>query len=542
MELENAAVPATNRFASLYIENMESVKDFFQYNIKEETVFRQRYDDLMKRQFNREGIAECIDHYMKKFPTSAAVKRSLEYFRDRRSVAVIGGQQAGLLTGPLYTIHKIISIIKLAEQQERDLGQPVIPIFWIAGEDHDYLEINHIFAPGKENFKKKNYNEAFAGKMMASHMKFDKEKMQAWTRQIFSYFGDRSHTKDMLAVIDEAISNTRTFTEFFSYLIMYFFKDYGLLLIDSADPMLRQLEKPFFSSLINNRQMITDSVLNQQEKKQGMGFSKAIEIDGYAANLFYYHENERDLLEFDPEEKVFVSKTNELRFTDGELFELLELYPERFSNNVVTRPLMQEWLFPTLAFIAGPGEIAYWGELLPAFQAMGSQMPPIVPRLNITLLDKTTDRNLDELNLSVAKVLEKGTADDRNRFMSSIKDDGFESLIQGTKEVLAGQYKKIIARINEIDRGHVQLAETNLAMQIRQLEFLQRKVEDSMTKKHSAVLEKYHRVEQMLKPDGQPQERIWNIFYYLNEYGKNFIDELLNLPYEFDGRHKIIRI
>ncbi len=542
MELENAAVLATNRFASLYIEDMESVKDFFQYNIKEETVFRQRYDDLMKQDFNREGMAECINHYMNKFPTSAAVKRSLENFRDSRSVAVIGGQQAGLLTGPLYTIHKIISIIKLAEQQEKALGQPVVPIFWVAGEDHDQLEINHIFAPQKENFKKKNYNETFAGKMMASHIEFDKNKMHTWIRQVFSYFGDRAHTKEMLAVVDEAITQTRTFTEFFSYLVMYFFKDYGLLLIDSADPKLRQLEKPFFSRLIQNRQVITDSVLNQQEKKQGMGFSKAIEIDGYAANLFYYHENERELLEFDPTENMFVSKTNELRFTEEELMELLESYPERFSNNVVTRPLMQEWLFPTLAFIAGPGEIAYWGELLPAFQKMGSQVPPIVPRLNITLLDKTTDRDLDELNLSIEAVLNRGTAEEKERFLASIKDEGFESLIMETKNELDNRYKEIIAKVREIDQGHVHLAESNLAVQIRQLEFLQRKVEDSIAKKHGSTLEKYHRVEQILKPDGQPQERIWNIFYYLNEYGMNFIDDLLNLPYEFDGRHQIIRI
>ncbi|RST75396.1 bacillithiol biosynthesis cysteine-adding enzyme BshC [Siminovitchia acidinfaciens] len=542
MELENAAALATNRFASLYVEDMESVKDFFQYNIKNESVFRQRYEDLMKRDFNRDGVAECIENYMGNLPQSDAVKFSIEKFRNPHSAVVIGGQQAGLLTGPLYTIHKIISIIKLAEQQEKELGRPIVPVFWIAGEDHDYLEINHIFAPQNEHIKKKSYNEAFVGKMMASHLVFNKEKMFAWVHEIFSCFGDRSHTKEMLTVVDEAISKTSTFTEFFSYLIMYFFKDYGLLLIDSADPKLRQLEKPFFSRLINDRQIITESVLAQQEKKQSMGFSNAIEMDEYAANVFYYHGNERELLEFDPIEKVFVSKTNELRVTDEELGDLLELNPDRFSNNVVTRPLMQEWLFPTLAFIAGPGEIAYWGELLPAFQAMETQMPPIVPRLNITFLDKTTERYMDDLNLSINSVLERGTTEERNRFLASIKNKRFESVLLETKNELVSRYDKIIENLEEIDRGHVRLAETNLKKQIKQLEFLQKRVEDSITKKHEATLQKFQHIEQIIKPDGQPQERIWNTFYYLNEYGQNFIDELLNLQYEFDGRHKIIRV
>lgn len=542
MELENAAALATNRFASFYIENLESVKDFFQYNIKNESVFRQRYEDLSKRDFNRNGVAECIENYMSKFPQSAAVDSSIEKLRNPVSAVVIGGQQAGLLTGPLYTIHKIISIIKLAEQQEKELGRPIVPVFWIAGEDHDYLEINHVFAPEKKHIKKKSYSGSTVGKTMASDIQFDKEKMLAWVRHIFSYFGDRSHTKDMLAVVDEAISKTNTVTEFFSYLIMYFFKDYGLLLIDSADSKLRQIEKPFFSRLINQRQTITEAVLAQQEKKKALGFINAIEIDDFAANIFYYHDSERVLLEFDPLEKVFAGKTNELRFTASELNDLLESNPDRFSNNVVTRPLMQEWLFPTLAFIAGPGEIAYWGELLPAFQAMESQMAPIVPRLNITLLDKTTERYMDELNLSIDDVLERGTAIERDRFLTSIKNESFESILIETKNELVSQYDKIIASVEQIDGGHVRLAETNLKMQIKQLEFLQKKVEDSITKKHEATLEKFQRIEQMIKPDGQPQERIWNTFYYLNEYGQNFIDELLNLPYEFDGRHKIIRI
>ena len=105
------------------------------------------------------------------------------------------------------------------------------------------------------------------------------------------------------------------------------------------------------------------------------------------------------LLEFDASKRLFTAKREGLSYTEGELFDLLQQYPERFSNNVVTRPLMQEWLFPTLAFIAGPGEIAYWGELKQAFELFENCMPPIVPRVNITFLDSAVERDAERPEL-----------------------------------------------------------------------------------------------------------------------------------------------
>ncbi|MFD1705789.1 bacillithiol biosynthesis cysteine-adding enzyme BshC [Siminovitchia sediminis] len=542
MELAHAEFLATNRFASLYMENEESVKDFFHYDIQDETVFTRRYEDLMKREFDRKGIADCIQQYMKKYPASQAVEESLGKLRQPDSTVVIGGQQAGLLTGPLYTIYKVISIIVLAKQQEAHLGKPVVPVFWVAGEDHDYLEINHVYAFYHGQCKKKSYRETVSGKKMASHIEFNTQKMKAWIREVFSHFGDRSHTKEVLSFLDEAVINTRSFTEFFSYILMHFFKEYGLLLIDSADPQLRVLEKPFFSRILDQRQEITDAILLQQEKKHSSGFASTIEIDRHGSNVFYYHHQERELLEFDPAENTFVNKTGELCFTPGELLDLLESHPERFSNNVATRPLMQEWLFPTLAFIAGPGEISYWGELLSAFEVVDSQMPPIIPRLNMTLLDKRTESDMEELQLSIEDVMRNGTAEEKARFLASVQDNEFEAMIAEAKMELEKRYEVITEKVGEMDRGHVALAQTNLQMHVRQLEFLQRKVEDSIKRKHEAILEKYDRIEHVILPEGQPQERIWNIFYFINEYSMKFIDDLLTLPYKFDGRHQIIKL
>ncbi|MFS0643586.1 bacillithiol biosynthesis cysteine-adding enzyme BshC [Siminovitchia sp. 179-K 8D1 HS] len=542
MELQNTVVPATNRFASLYIENMEKIKEYFHYDITENGIFRQRYRDVMKRDFNRTRLAACMEKYMSRFPKSDATGLALEKLRDPQSVVVIGGQQAGLLTGPLYTIHKIISIIKLAEQQEKELGIPVVPVFWVAGEDHDYQEINHLYIKEHRTLKKMTYPQQMGSKKMASHIEFDKEVMKRWIRQLFSMMGERPHTNEMLLLLDEAAHQADTLVDFFSYIVLSLFKDYGLLLIDSADPSLRELEKPYFARLIELNQDIASAVLSRQAVLDQRGFHRAIDMDENAANLFLNTDKGRELLLFDSAKKVFISKGGDVMMTEEQLLQLLEQHPESFSNNVVTRPLMQEWLFPTLAFIAGPGEIAYWGELKTAFETAGMTMPPVVPRLNVTLLDRSIERELEELDLSLEKVLQCGCEAEKEQFLKNIQDRQLDALVQQTKESLQKHYQKIRAHIGQVDRGHTRLADTNLAFHLQQLDFLKRKVEESIMKQHEAVLNKYLHVEQMLRPDGRPQERFWNIFYFLNDYGPHFIHSLINISYEFDGKHKVLRI
>ncbi len=166
------------------------------------------------------------------------------------------------------------------------------------------------------------------------------------------------------------------------------------------------MEKDFFIRLIEGSKKITDSVLDQQRKLEDSGFNNTIEISENAANLFYYDEltKSRILLEYQPETDLFVGKSGDVQFTFNEMLQGSRgKASDQLSNNVVTRPIMQEWLFPTLAFIAGPGEIAYWSELKQAFEHFELKMPPIVPRLNITLLERSVETDLQELNLELER-------------------------------------------------------------------------------------------------------------------------------------------
>ncbi|MBO0959215.1 bacillithiol biosynthesis cysteine-adding enzyme BshC [Neobacillus sp. MM2021_6] len=544
MEILNLSLPATNRFASHYLEQSVEIQSFFHYRFNDQQEDMKRIAELSSRSFPRKEVAAHIEGFMERFPSSDAVKNSLEKLKANNSAVVIGGQQAGILTGPLYSIHKVISIIKLAEQKERQLGIPIIPVFWIAGEDHDFQEVNHIFVPCAGRVDKWTYPEKVHQKKMVSDITLNKDICLSWVENLIKNFGETEHTNNLLEFAEVQITKSPTFVDFFANIIMELFKDYGLLIVDSGNKDFRQIQKDFFKEQIVQHEAITFSLLEQQKQITENGFPITIEADEKAANLFYYNKrvNERILLEYDREIDCFVGKSGAITFTKEELLVLADENPAVLSNNVVTRPLMQECLFPTIAFIAGPGEIAYWAELKLVFEHFHLKMPPIVPRLNITFLDRSVETDISELKLDLMEILKNGTEQVKEKFLAAIKDKELAELFSRTIEQLGNQYKLIEAKTEQLDRSLMPMLKKNENYLLKEIGFMQSKLENAVKLKHDVLLKKYARIDLALRPDGFPQERVWNVFYYLNKHGLSFMNKVMAGTFEFDGRHKVLKV
>lgn len=544
MEIVSLSLPATNRFATEYLAQTEEIQRYFHYRYNDILEYEDRIEELKHRSFMRVELANHIEQFMAGFPSSEKVVSSLIKLKKENSTVVIGGQQAGILTGPLYTIHKVISIIALAKQKEEELKIPVVPVFWIAGEDHDFQEVNHLFIEKNNKIEKRVYPEKVHDKRMISNVLINQEICKNWVEEIIQSFGETEHTKELLQVMDKAISESKTYVDLFAYLIMHLFKDSGLLILDSGDENIRKLEKEFFLEQLNSFEEITKGVKQQQDELNRHGFSNTIEISNEAVNIFYYDEahNERVLLEYSEEKNMLIGKDGHLQFTKEQILEIAREFPEKLSNNVVTRPLMQEWLFPTLAFIAGPGEIAYWAELKPAFEWFGLKMPPIVPRINITLLDRSIETAMNELNLDIYETLTIGTEKKKREFLHSLKDEILEKLFEKTKQEFLQNYKQIESYLQKEDIGLLPLLKKNEEVLVKQLMFMEDKLEKAAQMKFDIIINKFDKVENALWPAGSPQERMLNGLYYLNQYGPNFINDLLECSFTFDGAHKVIKI
>jgi bacillithiol synthase len=542
MEIKNLELPSLNQFASDYLQGNLKANDYFHYDLSNSALFQERYDELMSRSFLRAELADYIYRFMSKFNVGEKVLKNIDDFRQEESVVVIGGQQAGLMSGPLYTIHKVISIIKLAAEQEKILGKRVIPVFWIAGEDHDLAEVNHVYVMKNGKPEKKTYPLYHPFKSMITDMELDVESAMKWIEEIIETYGETEYTKTVIERSKLLLEQGRTFVDFFAALMNDWFSDYGLLLLDAGDPELRNIESRYFTMLIEQTGKITDSVLSQQAFIKDQGYNRAIEMEENAANLFYYdpEKKERILLEIELSGSVYRGKNSKITFSHSELLDMAAHSPERLSNNVVTRPIMQEMLFPVLAFISGPGEIAYWAELKKAFEVFDMKMPPIIPRLNITILERGIATDIQETGISLHTALTEGTQNAEHNFIESVKDDSIEKIYDLTRSTLEENHRTFSLKSAGIDKGLEPMFEKNRQILLEQLDFMYSRVMRSTKEKHSVVLDKYKRIETSLYPIGSPQERIWNVFYYLNKYGLDFIEDLMALEYEFNNQHKVV--
>jgi len=541
LELLHLNVPyAKNRLVGEYLAGEGS---FFHYRDWKGSESRRRYRELMQRRFQREGLKNCIEKYMKQFSPflPSAVEKNLEKLADPRSAVVIAGQQAGLLTGPLYTIHKILSVLSLAREKERELGVPVVPVFWIAGEDHDIGEVNHVYYLDKGKLKKHIYRQKHPlDKQMVSKRPVEGEEIRRWYREWLKHFGETEHTKAVLAFLDGLTERVTTYTEFFAAIILHFFGKYGLLFIDSAYPELRRLEGEYFGRILDAGPRLADALADQQNLLQQMGFEKMIDTKADCLHLFYEQDGNRVLLYFDREKDAAFGER--VKFSLEELRSVAEHHPEKLSNNVVTRPLMQEWLFPVLAFIGGPGEIAYWAELKKIFELFGMNMPPVVPRIQITLIERNIASDLEDLSLSLEKVLTQGVEEELEERINRLKDREFLGFVAEKREEIFRIYREVAGYALAKDKGLAEIVEKNSRIVLSQLDYLQSKAEQSMLRKHGELLGKYMRIENFLHPLGGFQERCWNVFYFINLYGFSLIDELMELPLDFSGRHHAVKL
>lgn len=542
MEMREYALPSLNRFASDYLQNRLEIEDYFHYDLASSDVYANRYEELVKRTFMRQELADHIDQYMKRFPKSEAVLKNIADLKTDSAVVVIGGQQAGLLTGPLYTIHKVISIIKLAQEQEKALGKRVIPVFWIAGEDHDFAEVNHVYVMKDGKPTKKTYPSYEPFKKMVTDIKIDSKQMNEWFAEIVETYGETDYTRQLLANMDVMLQSSDTFVDFFARLIHDWFQEYVVLLMDAADPALRALESSFFVQMIERNEAITAAVLAQQSFIQEQGYKRMIDIDPKGANLFYYQPDKQDRCLLEKQGDQFIGKNGELIFTNEQLLQIAKETPEQLSNNVVTRPLMQELLFPVLAFISGPGEIAYWAELKRVFDIFVMKMPPIVPRLNMTIVERGTETDLNEVDLTVETVLTEGVEKALAAYLDSVTDHTLEDLLETMKTDIISNHQKLSKHAIEWDKGMEPLLHKNLFFIEQQVDFLARAIATRTREKNDIIVRKYERIAKSLYPLGAPQERVWNIFYYLNKYGFNFVEDLTSLSYTFNNEHKFVYV
>lgn len=526
MEMKITNTNKIDSFIHKYLNNNSSALSFFDYDLSSRSQ-RSRYDELMEMSFQREDLVQALIAYNKEHNPSPLTFEQIDRLKQKESVVVVGGQQAGLLTGPIYTVNKILSILIEARNLEESLSKPVIPIFWIAGEDHDIDEVNHTFFTDGKETKKIKIPERNDLKQPVSERIIAEEEAKKVIKDAFQFLPETEHTSFLYKKLLEDIKEGITYSNWCAKLLNQLFSGTGLVLMDAADPRIRKIEQPYFCEMIQKNDTIRASFLEQARKMKKEDFGEPITIDQENAHLFFHEEKQRFLLER-LDDGGYREKEGSRRWSEEQMLEEVSTGRLSLSNNVVTRPLMQDLLLPVHTFIAGPGELKYWGTLKQVFHSFDRSMPLVKPRYHITYLSRRSEKTLKTYRLDSKKVTFEGTAYERDQIINDGKVADDVKIFNKAKEKLQNFEHKLKEDISPLGKGAVLLHEQFRVKMEDQLKNYEKEISHFVESTQRVHLQRLLCLEVEIRPDGNWQERHLNIFPFLNAYGNNLVKDTHN--------------
>lgn len=533
MDCKKTVIDQQNSFIDRYTNQSDEILNFYEYKPGEQSEFERRAK--LNSNGREKALSEVIHSYMSDLELTEAQLKNIENLRNGHKV-IIGGQQAGLFTGPLYTFHKIISIIILANEQSEKLNTTVVPVFWIAGEDHDFDEVNHTFAYDRvsRQLNKVKYSTLEPPEKSVSQYQFDKELVMDALSDMFSAIGETNHSKAVKEMVTDAIEASDSWSDIFKVMTNEVFKEHGLLLIDASYSKLRKIEIPLFKEIIEKREEIDNAFRNTQDQFANVIKKRMILTDSNV-HLFYDYNQKRQLLMYE-NEKYYLSKDTDVTFSKDELISVLEKHPERFSNNVVTRPLMEEYLFNTLSFIGGPSEIIYWGELKEVFKTLNIEMPIVTPRMRISYLTQESKKCIDTYELDLDNLLINGIKDDKDKFIREKASDEVLREIEEIKVVQSSFHQKLINQIGDNYQNR-KLVEKNNQIHQHQYQYLIDRYLLNVERENEISMRHFEIVENTLHPHHGLQERVWNPIQLMNQFGITMFSPSTYPPLRYTFEH-----
>lgn len=438
---------------------------------------------------------------------------------------VVTGQQAGLLTGPLYTVYKAATAILLARKLQARSGRLCKPVFWVASEDHDFDEVRtaHVLAKSHELLSLRYEPAASVAGRPASRVPIE-PSLHALVDTAASRTAGSEHRQDVAAFLHESLDASASLAEWNARIMARLFRDTPLVLFAPHLPEARLQAQPIVAQAIREPLLISRLVNEAGERLEDLGYSRAIVKGGDECAFFLDVDGYRRKVTFDGES--FHMPGEDATFTAGEMAALAVSAPERFSANVALRCIVQQRLFPVLAYVAGPGELAYWGQFRGVFDAFGMEMPVVYPRARCILSTAKLNQLQAKLGLARDDFAHPPEAIAES-VLRRMADEAAGSVVTEHRRAIAAAWRRFAEALAPHGKNASAMAEKAAERAGNEVARIERALLEGDTVRATAIRAQITRLCTAYYPMGRPQERVLNVFSFLFEHGWDFIPRLL---------------
>ncbi|MCB2212734.1 bacillithiol biosynthesis cysteine-adding enzyme BshC [bacterium] len=484
------------------------------------------------------AIADTIRKQYGDLPLTQAVRQNLDALTQPGTMAVVTGQQVGIAGGPLLTLYKAMTTIALAERLERGTGVRTVPIFWMATSDHNlpecaqshWIDLNNQLSSYKDT---KSGNRFPVGSLKLGN------RAEDLLQKLITQLPSTEFSADVLNSLRSAYAPEHTFADAFRRFWNDFLGTYGLVFFDPEDPEIKRLSAPFMrkaAAEVDDRLAI---LVERSQMIERAGYKSQAPIEPGRPALFLLEEGQRRKIVL---EGKAIRGMSDLIISRDKLVKLAETEPERLSAGVTLRPMLQGWLLPTGAYVAGPHEMAYWAQLPGAFAPLGIHKPAVVPRASLTLVEPKVERWLNKYELQPSDIF-AGEKELSKRLLASRRDDETDHALADLDADLKSHERILTDMTRDGDFGGLDtLVESSFGKMRYHVDKLRHGFSERLMRRHGTLLKHVEQLSTHLFPGGIPQERVISPVYYLIRYGNSMLDGLNETALQAVGRHMFINL
>jgi bacillithiol biosynthesis cysteine-adding enzyme BshC len=529
-------LPWIRAIVDVYSNDYSSVASLFAGDPAQPSAWQEAIERARSAPRDRDALASVLGRQLERRGAPELARAAAERLRLPGTVAVVSGQQAGACGGPLYTILKAVTAIQLARRISIEHAVDVVPIFWVADEDHDWEEVRTIDVLDRE-FTPVHLSLPplpAAGEAPVAALTLD-QGTDAVLDAVQASLAPTEFTAEIMTALRRRYRAGTGVGRAFAGWIDDLLGSEGLVVFEGSDPAAKPMVADLFVAELDHPGRTSRLALERGGTMRQMGHPPQVEPTDDATALFYLDGASRLPIRL-RDGQFTIADTP--RASEGLRAEAAA-HPERFSPNVLLRPVVQDRLFPTICYVPGPSELAYQGQLGPVYEAFGMGRPLLVPRATATIVDSAAARFID--NVLPLAALQSQDESALNRVLESQLPPAIERGLETTALLVVEQAASLREAVKAIDPTLSGAVDSTIERVRDTLRSLQGKIVQASKRKDETLRRQFTRTRALTFPEGHPQERALNVTFFVNRYGLDFPARLIEiLPAATDKHHLIV--